>query len=185
MNRIFIVVFLSSLVFLSALAKEGRVVEEDGVRKVFDSRGQLLAEFQSKDGLEISKYYYSSGELEQERKKNSRTGQETIATYYKNGKVKEKGVFTLNKNGKKGGTKKKYDEEGVLESGQTWEDGVVIATEYFRDKTLRLQDIQGRLRAEMIYKKGKWKGRGGVITRRYDKEGKLIYETPLDDAQRY
>ena len=103
--------------------------------------------------------------------------------YYENGKAKSKLTQNPNDSGNVIGIWKYYGEDGKLNSEQVLENGAYISTEHFRDHTSTSES--GEYTIEIIYKKGKWKGRGGNFTRMYDQDGNLVNETPLDETQRW
>ena len=145
--------------------------------------GQIKKEsFQTKR-KKVHKVYFQNGKLKFKQKVNLRTEERISTAYFENGKVKSKLVQNPDDSGKVIGIWKYYGEDGKLNSEQALENGLYISTEHFRDHTSTSESSEYTI--EIIYKKGKWKGRGGNFTRMYDKEGKLINETPLDETQRW
>ena len=152
-------------------------------QKEYYPEGQIKKEsFQTKR-KKVHKVYFQNGKLKFKQKVNLRTEERISTAYFENGKVKSKLVQNPDDSGKVIGIWKYYGEDGKLNSEQALENGLYISTEHFRDHTSTSESSEYTI--EIIYKKGKWKGRGGNFTRMYDKEGKLINETPLDETQRW
>jgi len=130
----------------------------------------------------VHKVFFPDGNLKFTRKEYFKANKKISTAYFDNGKVKSKLVQKPANSGKIIGTWKYYGIDGKQESEQILEDGVIMSTEHFRDHATITET--GEYKIEIIYKTGKWKGRGGNFTRMYDKNGTLINETPLDETQR-
>ena len=144
--------------------------------------GKIKKTFRENKRKSVHKVFYQNGKLKFTRKVFFKANIKISTAYFDNGRVKSKLEQKPDKNGKITGTWKYYGADGRQESQQTLEDGVIISTEHFRDHTTITET--GEYKIEIIYKTGKWKGRGGNFTRMYDKNGNLINETPLDETQR-
>ena len=145
--------------------------------------GQLKKESYQTKRKKVHKVYFKNAKLKFKQKVNLKTDERISTAYYENGKVKSKLIQNTDDSGKVIGIWKYYGEDGKLNSEQVLENGTYISTEHFRDHTSTSETDDYTI--EIIYKKGKWKGRGGNFTRMYDKDSKLINETPLDETQRW
>lgn len=177
-NRLTYTVFLLiiGISFFSAYAQNGPVKE-------YYPNGQLKKEAWEKRGTSFHKEYFPDGQLKYTRKVKLKAEKKITKVYYRNGKLKS---ILRNKHDKKGnliGKWKFYGTDGKLESEQFLENGTFISTKHFRDYTSCNES--GTFKIEIVYIKGKWKGRGGNFTRMYDKNGILLNETPLDESQRW
>ncbi|MFC1476630.1 toxin-antitoxin system YwqK family antitoxin [Fibrobacterota bacterium] len=182
-KKITILLFYSLIVCIISIAYAENDTAQSKPQKEYYPDGQIKKEsFQTKR-KKIQKVYFLNGKLKFKQKVKLKTNERISTAYYKNGKVKSKLIQNPDDSGRVIGIWKYYGEDGKLNSEQALENGVYISTEHFRDHTSTSES--GEYTIEIIYKKGKWKGRGGNFTRMYDKEGKLINETPLDETQRW
>lgn len=151
-------------------------------QKEYYPDGQLKSKtFQSRR-KNIHWVYYPNGQLKYKRKINLKTNEKVTTVFYTDGTLKSILQQTSNDTGAILGQWQFFGRDGILECEQFQENGVFISTEHFRDYST--VDHSGEFKIEIIYKKGKWKGRGGNFTRIYNKNGVLINETPLDESQR-
>jgi antitoxin component YwqK of YwqJK toxin-antitoxin module len=144
--------------------------------------GRLKKEVYEKYGKKRHNEYYPDGQIKYKQKMHSESGEKTATVYYKDGTRKSHLIQGRDAQGNIRGVWKYFGRDGKLESIQILENGAFISTEHFRDHTTISRG--GDFKIEILYKKGKWKGRGGNFTRMYDAAGNVIHETPLDETQR-
>lgn len=182
-SKIFTLAFyLVIFLFISFTYAENDTAQSKPLKEYYPG-GQLKKESYQTKRKKVHKVYFQNGKLKFKRKVNLRTNERISTAYFENGKVKSKLIQSPDDSGKVIGAWRYYSEDGKLNSEQVLENGVYISTEHFRDHTSMSES--GEYTIEILYKKGKWKGRGGNFTRMYDKDSTLINETPLDETQRW
>lgn len=182
-KKIIILSFYSLIFCVISLVYAESDTAQSKPQKEYYPDGQIKKEsFQTKR-KEVHKVYFQNGKLKFRQKVNLRTEERISTAYFENGKVKSKLIQNPDDSGNVVGIWQYYGEDGKLNSEQVLENGAYISTEHFRDHASTSES--GEYTIEIIYKKGKWKGRGGNFTRMYDKDGKIINETPLDETQRW
>ncbi len=151
-------------------------------KKEYYPDGQLKSKSYENRRKSIHRVFYTNGQLKYKRKINLQTKDKITTVFYQDGTRKSILYQNTDEKGNILGRWQFFGKDGVLECEQTQENGVFISTEHFKDHTSISES--GEYTIEIIYKKGKWKGRGGNFTRMYDKDSKLINETPLDETLR-
>lgn len=182
-SKIFTLAFYLVVFLVISLTYAENDTAQSKPLKEYYPDGQLKKESYQTKRKKVHKVHFQNGKLKFKRKVNLKNDKRVSTAYYENGKVKSKLIQNSDDSGKVIGVWRYYSEDGKLNSEQVLENGTYISTEHFRDHTSTSES--GEYTIEIIYKKGKWKGRGGNFTRMYDKNGNLINETPLDETQRW
>jgi antitoxin component YwqK of YwqJK toxin-antitoxin module len=173
--------------------KEGK---RDGIWKLWDENGNLMAEGIYKDGKDLNtvfKSWYENGQLSKQATLKDGKAEGNFKEWYKNGQLKQEGTF---KNDKQVGLSKEYYEKGQLKIEKTWKDGELdgLSKEWYENGHLKyefpykdgkLDGLRkewyenGQLRSETDYKNGKIEG----LMKGWYQNGQLNFEATFLDGK--